>query len=93
MCRTFGNLPKSFRVLSYSAVMELDEISFLKILHSAVDKFIVCIKGYFPHEILSKDKLFCEIVKRYESITQSIRSIVLHIKTSLESSGNAYKYI
>lgn len=61
-----------------------------KIFHYVVDEFISAVENSFLPEVINIQKIFYEIVKRKDLITQELKAVALSVNSTFhsESKGN-----
>ena len=65
-----------------------------KILHFAVDEFISSVENSFLPEVINIQKIFYEIVKRRELITQELKNIAVSVNNAMHSeSKGMFKFL
>lgn len=56
-----------------------------KILHYVVDEFISAVENSFLPEVINIQKIFYEIVKRKDVITQELKAVALSVNNTFHS--------
>lgn len=64
-----------------------------KILHYAVNEFISAVENSFLPEVINIQKIFYEIVKRKELITQELKAVALSVNNTFHSESKGIKQV